>query len=71
MLFTLALVFSAVCSVPSVAVFCSSLMSCFPGMFFHMYFLNHFQIVPFIPVTASVNVISELHIAMCLYFKMF
>jgi len=33
------------CTVPSVAVFCSSLMLCFPGMLLR-YFLNDFEMVP-------------------------
>jgi hypothetical protein len=32
------------CSVPSVADFCSSLMLCFPGMLFR-YFMNYFEMV--------------------------
>ena len=33
------------CAVPNMAVFCSSLTSCFPGMLL-TYFLNDFEIVP-------------------------
>ena len=36
--------FRSVCAVPNVAVFCSSLTSCFPGMLL-TYFLNDFEIV--------------------------
>ena len=41
--FTLVL-FESMCAVPSVAVFCSCLMSCFPGNLFR-YFLNDVQMV--------------------------
>ena len=37
--------FRSMCAVPNMAVFCSSLTSCFPGMLF-TYFLNDFEIVP-------------------------
>ena len=36
-------------SVPSMAIFCSSLTSCFPGMLL-VYFLNDFEIVPVAPI---------------------
>ena len=35
--------FRSVCAVPNMAVFCSSLTSCFPGMLL-TYFLNDFEI---------------------------
>ena len=35
--------FRSMCAVPNMAVFCSSLTSCFPGMMF-TYFLNDFEI---------------------------
>jgi len=37
------------CAVPNMAVFCSSLTSCFLGMF-PLYFLNEFEIVPVAPI---------------------
>ena len=37
----------SVCTVPNMTVFCSSFMSCFPGVF--RYFLNDFDIVPVVP----------------------
>ena len=37
--------FRSMCAVPNMAVFCSSLTSCFPGMFL-TYFLNDSEIVP-------------------------
>ena len=39
--------FRSVCAVPSMAVFCSSLISWFPGMLLR-YFLNYFEMVPVI-----------------------
>ena len=41
--------FRSICAVPNMAVFCSSLTSCFPGMLL-MYFLNDFEIVPVAPI---------------------
>jgi hypothetical protein len=40
--------FRIMCAVPNMAVFCSSLTSCFPGMLF-TYFLSVFEIVPVAP----------------------
>ena len=37
--------FRSMCAVPNMAVFCSSLTSCFPSMLL-TYFLNDFEIVP-------------------------
>ena len=44
--------FRSVCAVPNMAVFCSSLTSCFPGMLL-TYFLNEFEIVPVAPIILS------------------
>ena len=41
--------FRSMCAVPNMAVFCSSLTSCFPGMLL-TYFLNDFEIVPVAPI---------------------
>ena len=41
--------FRSMCAVPNMAVFCSSLTSCFPGMLL-TYFLNDFEIVPVVPI---------------------
>ena len=46
--------FRNICAVPNMAVFWSSLTSCFPGMLF-MYFLNDFEIVPFAPVITGIT----------------
>jgi len=40
--------FRSTCAVPNIAVFCSSLSSCFPGMLL-TYFLNDFETVPVAP----------------------
>jgi len=40
--------FRSMCAVSNMAVFCSSLTSCFPGMLL-TYFLNDFEIVPVAP----------------------
>ena len=44
------------CAVPNMAVFCSSLTSCFPGMLL-TYFLNDFEIVPVAPIITSIVII--------------
>jgi len=41
--------FRSMCAVPSMAVFWSSLTSCFPGMLL-THFLNNFEIVPVAPI---------------------
>ena len=41
--------FRSICAVPNMAVFCSSLTSCFPGTLL-TYFLNVFEIVPVAPI---------------------
>ena len=42
------------CAVPNMAVFCSSLTSCFPGMLLK-YFLNDFEIVPVAPIITGIT----------------
>ena len=44
----------SMCAVPNMAVFCSSLTSCFPGMLL-MYFLNDFEIVPVTPIITGIT----------------
>ena len=46
--------FRSMCAVPSVAVFCSSLTSCFPGMLL-TYFLNDFEVVPVAPIITGIT----------------
>ena len=48
--------FRSMCAVPNVAVFCSSLTSCFPGMLL-TYFLNDFEIVPVAPIIIIIIII--------------
>jgi len=47
------------CAVPNMAVFCSSLTSCSPGMLL-MYFLNDFEIVPGAPIITGVTFVFTL-----------
>ena len=47
--------FRRMCAVPSMAVFCSSLTSWFPGMLL-TYFLNVFEIVPDAPIITDITV---------------
>ena len=46
--------FRSVCAVPNMAVFCSSLTSCFPGKLL-TYFLNDFEIVPVVPIITVIT----------------
>jgi len=45
--------FRSVCVVPKMAVFCSFLISCFPGMSF-WYFVNDFEMVPVALIITSI-----------------
>ena len=63
------------CAVPSMAVFCGSLTSCFPGMLL-TYFLNVFEIVPVAPVITGITYVFTFHmrcisIVRSLYFRIF
>ena len=65
--------FRSMCAVPSMAVFCSSLTSWFPGMLL-TYFLNVFEIVPVAPIITGINFVFTFHmrcisIVRSLYFK--
>ena len=53
--------FRNMCAVSCTAVFCSSLMSCFPGTHTYRYFLNDFQVVPVAPIITS-NTFVMFHI---------
>jgi hypothetical protein len=55
--------FRSMCAVPNMAVFCSSLMSWFPGMVL-TYFLNDFEMVPKI----LLNIIIIIIIISCFLF---
>ena len=67
--------FRSMCAVPNMAVFCSSLTSCFPGMLL-TYFLNYFEIVPFAPNITGITSVFTFHmrcfcIVRSLYFRIF
>ena len=67
--------FRSMCAVPSMAVFCSSLTSCFPGMLL-TYFLNNFEIVPVAPIIVGITFVFTFHmrcisIVRSLYFRIF
>ena len=49
-------IFRNMCVVANMAVFCSSLISCFPGTLLR-YFLNDFEIVPVAPIITGVALV--------------
>ena len=53
--------FRSMCVVPNMAVFCSSLISCFPGMLFR-YCLGDFEMVLVAPIIICI------YFGMCYYF---
>ena len=48
------------CAVPNMAVFCSSLTSCFPGMLL-TYFLNDFEIAPVAHIITDITFVFTFH----------
>ena len=67
--------FRSMCAVPNMAVFCSSLISCFPGMLL-TYFLNVFEILPVAPIINGITFVFTFHmrcisIVRSLYFRIF
>jgi len=67
--------FRSTCAVPNMAVFCSSLTSCFPDMLL-MYFLNDLEIFPVAPIITGIAFVFTFHmpcisIVRSLYFKIF
>ena len=65
--------FRSLCAVPNVALFCSSLISCFPGMLL-MYCLSDSEMVQFAPVITGITFAVTFHmrcisITRSLYFK--
>jgi len=60
--------FRSMCAVLNMAVFCSSLTSCFPGMLLK-YFLNDFEIVPVVPIVTFHK--RSISIVRSLYFRIF
>ena len=57
--------FRSMCAVRNMAVFCSSLTSCFPGMLI-TYFLNDFEIVPVAPIITGITSVFTFHMR-CIY----
>ena len=67
--------FCSMCAVTNMAVFCNSLISCFPGML-HRYCLSDFKMVPVAPVFASITYPFTFHVHLIaiirsLHFQMF
>ena len=67
--------FRSMCAVPNMAVFCSSLPSCFSAMLL-AYFLNDFEIVPVAPIITGITFVFTFHmrcisIVRSLYFRIF
>jgi len=65
----------SICAVPNMAVFCSSLTSCFPDMLL-TYFLSDFEIVPVAPIITDITFVYTFHmrcisIVRSLYFRIF
>ena len=52
--------FRNTCAVPNMAVFCSSLTSCFPGLLL-TYFLNDFETVPVAPIITDITFVFTFH----------
>jgi len=48
------------CAMANMAVFCSSLTSCFPGMLL-TYFLNDIEIVPVAPIITGTAFVFTFH----------
>ena len=67
--------FHSMCAVPNMAVFCSSLISCFPDMLLR-YCLSDFEMVPVTPFVTGITFAFTFHmhwisIIRSLYFKIF
>ena len=67
--------FRSMCAVLNMAVFWSSLTSCFPGVLL-TYFLNDFEIVPVVPIITGITFVFTFHmhcisIVRSLYFRIF
>ena len=52
--------FRSMCAAPNMAVFCSSLTSCFPGMSL-TYFLNDLETVPVAPIITGITLVFTFH----------
>jgi len=57
--------FRSVCAVPNMAVFYSSLTSCFHGKLL-TYFLNDFEIVPVAPIITGITFVFTFHLLLLL-----
>ena len=57
--------FRSICAVANMAVFRSSLTSCFPGKLL-TYFLNDFQIVPVAPIITGITLVFKFHVLLLL-----
>ena len=53
------------CAAPNMAVFCSSLTSCFPGMLL-TYFLSDFEIIPVATIITGITFFFIFHIIILL-----
>ena len=67
--------FRSMCAVPNMAVFCSPLTPCFPGMLLTC-FLNDFEIVPVAPIITVITSVFTFHmrcisVVRSLYFRIF
>jgi len=62
--------FRSMCAVPNMAVFWSSLTSCFPGMLL-TYFLNDFEIVPVAPIITGFTFVFYIPHALYFFCKVF
>jgi hypothetical protein len=58
------------CIVSSMAVFCSVLISCFPGMLVR-YFMNDFVMVPVVAIITGITLVFTFYMRCILYFKVF
>ena len=67
--------FRSICAASNMAVFCSSLISCFPGVLLR-YFLDDFEIVPAVSIIADITFVFTFHmrcisIVRSLYFRIY
>ena len=67
--------FCSMCAMPTMAFFCSSLISCFPGMLLR-YCVNDFEMVPVTPLITGITSAFTFHMhvisfAISLYFRIF
>ena len=58
------------CAVPNMAVFCSSLTSCFPGMLL-TYFLHDFETVPVAPIITGITFVFTILLLLLLLLLLF